>query len=92
MHKPAPLDAFARGLHQDVLIGLSNEYDLARALLSGLTPTEKEALRGWLPTALQTLTPAEFKGMLNRASTDIRFSSKGAHGLLRVAANELGQP
>ena len=92
MHEPAPLVAFARGLHQDVLVGLSSEHDLAQVLLSGLTPVEKAAFRDWLPMALETLTSAEMKGMLERASPDILFSSKGAHGLLRAAADELGLP
>ena len=92
MHAPEPLIAFARGLHQDVLIALSSEHDLARELLSRLTPEETEAFRNWLPVALGALTPAELKGMLKRASTDIRFSSKGAQGLLRAAADELGLP
>jgi hypothetical protein len=92
MDEPEPLIAFARGLHQDVLEGLTREHDLARVLLAGLTPAEKEALRAWLPKALETLTPAEMKGVLKRASTDISFSSKGAQGLLRAAADELELP
>lgn len=92
MHGPKSLVAFARGLHQDVMIGLSSEHDLARVLLSGLTPAEREDFRAWLPSALEKLTPAEMKGLLNRANTDIRFSAKGAYGLLRAASDELGLP
>ena len=92
MLRQEPLLAFARGLHQDVMIDLSGLGDLAKALLSGLSPAEKQAFRDWLSKALRTLTPAEMKGMLNRANTSIGFSSKAAYQLLRAAADQLGLP
>lgn len=85
-----PLEAFARGLHQDALTGLSGYDDLARSLLSQLSEPEREAFRNWLPRALQTLSPSEMKGLLNRANTDLRFSSNAADRLLRAAAEQLG--
>lgn len=84
------LSAFARGLHQDVFIGLDGLEDLADLLLSNLSHAETEAFRLWLAKAVQTLTPSELKGILNRASPGIGFSSKGAYALLRAAADRLG--
>ena len=64
--------------------------ELADQLLSYLTPTEQDAFREWLAEAVKKLTPAEMKGLLNRANSDIRFSSKSAHQLFRASAERLG--
>jgi hypothetical protein len=85
-----PLQAFARGLHQDCLVECDDLASLAGELLSYLTSEERAALRNWLAETLQTLTPSEMKGLLNRATTDVRFSSKGAYRLLRATADRLG--
>lgn len=74
------------------MVGLGGVEDLAAVLLSGLSAEETRAFRPWLATALATLTPAEMKGMLNRANDSIFFSSKGAHALLRAAADQLALP
>lgn len=84
------LAAFARGLHQDVFVGLSGLEDLAELLLSNLSPAETHAFRIWLAEALQSLTPSEMKGVLNRANGSIGFSSRGARELLQAAADRLG--
>ena len=90
MNRTEPLLAFARGLHQDVLVESGDATSLAQNLLSYLTSAERDAFRYWLADALQKLTPAEMKGLLNGASSDLRFSSEGAHRLFRAAAKQLG--
>jgi hypothetical protein len=92
MIRQEPLLAFARGFHQDVMIGVIGLDALAAILLEGLSAAEKQAFRDWLSQALATLTPSEMKGMLNRANVSIGFSSKGAYALLRAAADQLGLP
>lgn len=87
-----PLRSFARGLHQDCMVGLSGLEELADELLANLSVAERAALREWLCEALQALTPAELKGLLNRASPSIGFSSNGAHQLLRITADRLRVP
>lgn len=90
MRRDEPLAAFARGLHQDVFVGLSGLEDLAELLLANLSPAETDAFRDWLAKALRTLAPYEMKTMLNRSNSSIGFSSKAAYSLLRTAADRLG--
>jgi hypothetical protein len=54
-----------------------------------MQPQERAALRAYLSTALDRLSPSELKGELNRANENWRFSSKGTVELLRAAATEL---
>lgn len=74
------------------MVGLGGLEELADELLSNLTTDERAAFREWLVEALKALTPAELKGLLNRASPFIGFSSNGAHRLLRIAADRLDIP
>jgi hypothetical protein len=92
MARDEALAPFARGIHQDVMIGLTGLEDLAEELLSGMTPAEREAFRLWLAKALRTLTPAEMRSSLNRMKAPIGFSSKAAHALFRAVADRLDIP
>jgi hypothetical protein len=92
MLKQDPLIKFARGFHQDVMVGLRGLPDLAADLLENLSPADKQAFRLWLSRALAKYSPSELKGMLNRAQSSIHFSSGAAQALLRSAADELGLP
>lgn len=91
MSEEEPLAAFARGLHQDIMIGLNSENDLVRLLLAQMNAEETRAFRNWLQKSLGKFTPSELKGMLNRAArnTCIGFDSRGAYDILRAAADEL---
>ena len=90
--KAEPLLPFARGLHQDCMVGLHSLEELADELLSNLDETERAAFRNWLSKALAALAPYELSGLLNRASPSIGFSSEAAHQLLRAAADRLDLP
>lgn len=74
------------------MVGLQGLEDLAEELLSSLNGAEREAFRNWVSEALATLEPYELKGLLNRASPSIGFSSKAAHRLLSAAADRLALP
>jgi hypothetical protein len=90
MRKEGAVTAFVRGMHQDVMIGLNGLDDLAEELLTNMSEAEKDAFRRWLSEALQTLTPSELRGVLNRTKSPIGFDSKAAYALFRAAADQLG--
>ena len=90
MGQENPLAAFGRYLHQDVARDASTPSELATTVLAMMRPEERTALRVYLSSALERLTPAELKGELNRADGDWRFSSSGTIELLRAAAKQLG--
>jgi hypothetical protein len=84
------LKDMGRYLHQDIDYGAKNPADLARNVIALMSGAERTALRKYLATALDRLSPSELKGKLNRATTDWGFSSKGADEFLRAAFNQLG--
>lgn len=89
MQQPEAFRAFARHTHQDIHLEASNLDELARFMLSGLAPEQRRDLRRYLDHLHATLTPAEMKGVLNRASTDLRFDTNAAAELLRRTADLL---
>lgn len=76
--------ALAERLHQDVMIDIDRYEDLAATILSSVHERDRMALREQLATALDQLSPAELKGKLNRATSDWRFTTKGADQFLRA--------
>jgi hypothetical protein len=89
VQQPEAFRQFARHTHQDIHLEVSNLDELARFMLAGLDAGQRPGLRRYLDHLLATLTPAEMKGVLNRASTDLRFDTKAAAELLRRAAERL---
>ena len=81
--------AVGRYLHQDIDIGAKDEIELARNVLALMSAAERTALRKYLATTLGRLSASELKGKLNRATTDRRFSSKGADAFLRAVFSQL---
>jgi hypothetical protein len=84
-----PLLALGQHLHQDIDIGAKTETELARNVITLMSPAERTALRKYLSSALDQLSSSELKGKLNRATTDCHFSSKGADTFLRAAFSQL---
>lgn len=76
-------------LHQDIDIGAKNEAELARDVIALMSAVERKALREYLSSILNRLSPSELKGRLNRATSDWGFSSKGADAFLRAALSQL---
>lgn len=89
MQQPEAFRAFARHTHQDIGLEVANLDELARFMLAGLDAGQRRDLRRYLDHLLATLTPAEIKGVLNRAGTDLRFNPKAAVALLRLATGRL---
>lgn len=83
------LKDLGRYLHQDIDYGAKTPADLARNVIALMSGAERTALREYLATALDRLSPSELKGKLSRATTDWGFSSKGADEFLRAAFNQL---
>lgn len=55
---------------------------LAAVAVRGVPPEQHLELLTFLRSTLERLTPAELKGLLNRASPDLRFAPKGAEAFL----------
>ena len=58
-------------------------------MLYGLGAGQRRDLRRYFGHFLATLTPAEMKGVLNRASAELRFDTMGAAELPRRTAEQL---
>lgn len=84
-----PLAVIGRRLHQDVLDEAAAPTDLARTVVASMSLDEREALRKWLEAAIDRCTPAELKGHLNRATSELRFGTKGAHTFLSSVLQQL---
>ena len=78
-----------RALHQDVDLVADSPKDLALHLLQSMQPEERERLRLYLEYALDRYSPSELKGHLNRVSSELTFTSKGAARFLHVLAEQL---
>jgi len=89
MRQPDVFRQFAQSLHQDVGLEVASVDELARLMLSGLDSGQRRALRGYIDHLRGSLTSAEIKGVLKRASFEVRFSAKGAADLLRATAEQL---
>ena len=76
-------------MHQDIGLEAGSLEELARLLVSSLRPEQRRELRPYIDHLTQSLTPAEMKGVLNRASRAVRFSPKAAEQLLAAAAERL---
>ncbi len=63
--------------------------DLAADVLLFLSAPEKRELGMFLEGNLDSFTSSELKGMLNRASREIRFTSAGAKAFLDAVLIEL---
>ena len=83
------LSALGQYLHQDIDIGAKTEFELARNVITLMSPAERTALNTYLSTALNRFSASELKGKLNRATADWRFSSKGADTFLRAVFSQL---
>lgn len=83
------LMALGQYLHQDAATDASSEADLARNVIALMSKSERAALMTYLASALDRFSPSELKGKLNRATTDLRFTSKGADAFLRAAFSQL---
>ncbi|CAA9366404.1 MAG: hypothetical protein AVDCRST_MAG68-4886 [uncultured Gemmatimonadetes bacterium] len=89
MQQPEAFRRFGRGIHQEIVLEAATVEEIVRLLLSGLTAAERGELRAYISHLTATLTPAEIKGVLNRATFDAKFSTKGAAALLRAAQEQL---
>ena len=75
-------------IHQDVLLEFNSVEELVLSLLSQSSAKRAELLQ-YVDDALERLTPAEMKGVMNRCSHDIGFSSKGAKEFFVALASGL---
>ena len=89
MQQPDAFRRFACGLHQDIGLEADSFEALARVLLGGVDAAQHPALRRYVDHLRATPTAAEIKGVLNRASPEVRFNTQGAAALLRAAAEQL---
>jgi len=87
--QPEAFRRFLRGFHDDIGLEAATTEELARLLMSGLTADQKRDLCGYISRLTARLTPAEIKGVVNRAAFDVKFSTKGANELLRAAREQL---
>ncbi len=62
---------------------------LAAVVVRGVPPEQHRDLLVYLRSTLESSTPAELKGLINRASPDLRFASKGAEAFLAAVVTEL---
>jgi hypothetical protein len=91
MHKapPTSFGRLCRGLHQDVLLEADDPAKLAAAVVRSVPAEQHAELLAFLRSTLESSTPAELKGLLNRASPDLRFASKGAAAFLAAVVTAL---
>ena len=89
MKQPEAFRQLGRLMHQDIGLEISGLEDMARLLVSWMSPEQRRELRPYIDHLLQTLTPSEMKGVLNRASQYIGFNSKGAASFLTAVAEQL---
>lgn len=62
---------------------------LAAAAIRSVPAEQHAELLAFLRSTLESSTPAELKGLLNRASPDLRFTSQGAAALLAAVVTAL---
>ena len=89
MKQPAAFRLLGRLMHQDIGLEVSSVDDMARLLVSSLSPENRRALRPYIDHLARSLTPAEMKGALNRVSPSIRFNSKAAAFFITAVAEQL---
>jgi hypothetical protein len=89
MSKESVLAVFGQYLHQDVDLDGRNPTELVRNALNMMQSRERDDLRFYLASVLERSSPAELKGLLNRANENWRFTSKGADQFLRTVAEQL---
>ena len=63
--------------------------ELAAVAVRGVPPEQRPVLLAYLQSTLASSTPAELKGLLNRASPDMRFAPKSAVAFLAAVVAEL---
>lgn len=89
MGKESVLAVFGQYLHQDMDLDGRNPTELVRNALNMMQSRERDDLRFYLASVLERSSPAELKGLLNRANENWRFTSKGADQFLRTVAEQL---
>jgi len=86
---PACFGQLCRGLHQDALLEADDPPKLAAVAVRGVPPEQRPVLLAYLQSTLASSTPAELKGLLNRASPNMRFTPKGAVAFLAAVFDAL---
>ena len=91
MGKPAPaaFERLCRGLHQDVLLEVRNPSHLATAVVRGVPAEQHAELLDFLRSTIERSTAAELKGLLNRTTPDLHFTTKGAEAFLAAVVAAL---
>lgn len=86
---PACFGQLRRGLHQDALLLADDPAELAAVAVRGVPPEQQPVLLAYQRSTLASSTPAELKGLLNRASPDMRFTPKSAVAFLAAVVAAL---
>ena len=86
---PACFGQLCLGLHQDALLLADDPAELAAAAVRGVPADQHRDLLAYLRSTMESSTPGELKGLINRASPDLRFASKGAEAFLAAVVTEL---
>lgn len=86
---PASFGQLCGGLHQDALLLADDPARFAAVAVRGVPPEQHRDLLAYLRSTMESSTPAEMKGLINRASPDLRFASKGAEAFLAAVVTEL---
>jgi hypothetical protein len=91
MRRPAPASfaQLCRGLHQDAVLEADDLAKLVALAARGVPPDQHAELSDFLRSTLERSTAAELKGLLNRASPDVHFTSRGAADFLAAVVTAL---
>jgi hypothetical protein len=78
------------GLHQDALsFAEGDPGKLVESCIEFVPAEQRAELKVYLAKMLESKTPAELKGVLNREKRDIGFGSKGASAFFSIALEKL---
>lgn len=90
MKLPPGFHALTSGLHQDAPVLSKGNMERLVASCIGFVPNHlRPDLQTFLSHQLKTKTAAELKGILNRETRDVAFSSKGAKSFFKVTLDKL---